>query len=67
MTVLPTMLSWSPEPSLMSCPHCGEPRSRELDDGHVCVLEQRYDYELIKLHYEGKRLEHEMAAWLDSP
>ena len=57
----------SSQPRLMACPNCGEPCAWELNDGHVCELERRYDYELIKCHQELKRFADELAAWLDSP
>jgi hypothetical protein len=55
------------EPRLMACPNCGEPCAWELNDGHVCKLERRYDYELIRRYQELKRFDDELAAWLDSP
>jgi hypothetical protein len=65
--VMAMMRSGSSEKRLIACPNCGEPCAWELNDGHVCELERRYDYELIKRHFELKRFQDELEAWLDSP
>jgi hypothetical protein len=51
----------------MACPNCGEPCAYELNDGHVCQLEKRYDFHLIQQHFAIKRFQDELEAWLDSP
>jgi hypothetical protein len=57
----------SSQTRLMACPNCGEPCAWELNDGHVCELERRYDYELIKRNEELNRFADEVAAWMASP
>jgi hypothetical protein len=50
----------------MPCPDCGASVAKS-DEEHVCEHERWLDYQLFVRREEVERLEHDVAAWFDSP
>jgi hypothetical protein len=56
-----------PQPHYLPCHECGASVGRGEAASHVCELERRLDYLLLRLSSELARFEEELALYLESP